>query len=191
MPQNAQGGAMNDIESSDGEPAVFGAAPQLPPGWAVAVQHAAPVKLAAASAQNHGVAMLMMAAGAGRDALGGVLASVGFSLMAFDSPLAVAQHLYGVRPTVVLVDCASGGNMAAQVVAWLRLAGIPSPVVLMGNMTPALVEQMTRAGVNHCVQYPADLGAFAAQVVVASHAGVGGACVPAPLGFSSVVPPPR
>lgn len=129
----------------------------------------APVSTVAAQAPgSQGAALLMMPQGPGRDALAAALTHVGFQLLAFDSPLEVAGHLFGLRPRVVLVDATHGAFMGTQAAAWLRLAGLQSPVVVMGNTAPDFAEHMHRAGVAHVVAYPTDLQVFAHQVVDAA-----------------------
>jgi hypothetical protein len=179
---------MNQPGLSSGAVSAGFPAAQIPAGWAVPAQQASQGAFLASPSVVHGVAMVMMGAGPGRDALSAALASSGFSVMAFGSPLEVAPHLYGVRPSVVLVDAASGVTMACLVGAWLRLAGLQAPLVLMGSVNPVFADQVARSGVTHCVPYPTDLGVFSDQVVVAARASGAASTVPAPLDFS---PAPR
>ena len=54
--------------------------------------------------------------------------------------------------------------------AWLRLAGLNTPVVVMGNTQADFVDHMQRSGVAHVVPYPADVMVFSRQVVDAANA---------------------
>lgn len=112
-----------------------------------------------------GTALLFMAPGPGRDALAASMGSAGLSVLVSDNPLSVASLLYGLRPAVVLVDAAQGPFMASQSVQWLRLSGLPAPVVSVGNVQPAYTDGLLRAGVSHCVPYPTDLALFASQLL--------------------------
>ncbi len=152
--------------------------PGNPAGWlgAPANGWAAPAVPAVAPGQPpaapglYGSALLMMPPGLGRDALAAALTHVGFQVLAFDSPLEVAGHLFGLRPRVVLVDALHGAFMGTQAAAWLRLAGLNTPVVVMGNTQADFVDHMQRSGVAHVVPYPADVMVFSRQVVDAANA---------------------